>query len=236
MADRTAYDGTQATVVFVHGAGHSAAVWADTRAALSSPSFAVDLPGRATRPADITTVTVDDAAESITADVEASVDGDILLVGHSIAGTVLPAVTARLGSRVRRLVFVAGLSAEHGELPTEVFLPGRAEEIAGRLADLRERYEGHTLESLDIKVASSIDSLNFCSQPMDWAGVPGSVPRTFVRCLRDPIQSRDVQERLAAHCGAQRVIDIDTGHTPAIDAPTVLATLLDGLVEGRIDG
>ena len=136
---------------------------------------------------------------------------------------------------MRHLVFVAGLSAEHGELPTEVFMPGRAEAIADRLAELRERFGGHTLESLDIKVASSIDSLNFCSQPMDWSGAPPSVPRTFVRCLRDPIQSRDVQERLAAHCGARRVIDIDTGHTPAIDAPADLAGLLDGLVVARID-
>jgi pimeloyl-ACP methyl ester carboxylesterase len=218
------------TVVLVHGAGHTAAVWQDTQDALSSPSFAVDLPGRGARPADITLVTVDEAADSVAADVDASVEGDIVLVGHSVAGTILPAVAARLGPRVRHLVFVAGLSAPHGELPVEVFMPGRARETAVRLAELCERHRGQTLESLDIKVASSIDSLNFCSQPMTWTGVPSSVPRTFVRCLRDPIQSRAIQELLAVHCGASRVVDIETGHTPAIDAPVLLAALIDDIV------
>jgi pimeloyl-ACP methyl ester carboxylesterase len=219
------------TAVLVHGAGHTSVVWREAQAALSHPSFAVDLPGRGARPADITTITVDEAADSIAADVDANVDGDVVLVGHSVAGTVLPAVTARLGPRVRHLVFVAGITAPEGELPVDVFLPGQADAIAARLAELRERYGEHTLESIDVKAASSIDSLNFCSQPMTWAGVPGSLPRTFIRCLRDPIQSRAVQNRFIVNCGASQVIDIDTGHTPALDAPVLLASLLDPIIE-----
>jgi len=65
---------------------------------------------------------------------------------------------------------------------------------------------------------------------MRWAGLPASLPRTFVRCLRDPIQPRALQDRLIANCGADDVLDIDTGHTPAIDDPVALATLLDRIV------
>jgi hypothetical protein len=49
--------------------------------------------------------------------------------------------------------------------------------------------------------------------------------------MRDPIQSRELQARLAANCGADDVLDIDTAHTPAIDAPALLAVLLDGIVD-----
>jgi surfactin synthase thioesterase subunit len=133
--------GGSRTAVLVHGAGHSAAVWRDTQAALLSPSLAVDLPGRSARPADISVVTIDEATDSVAADVDTSVKGDVVLVGHLVAGTVLPAVTARPRSRVHHLVFVAGLSAPHGELPVEVFLPGRAGEIGARLAELSERHE-----------------------------------------------------------------------------------------------
>jgi pimeloyl-ACP methyl ester carboxylesterase len=219
------------TLVLVHGAGHAAAVWKETQSALRAPSFAVDLPGRGSRPADITSVGAADAVESIADDIAANVQGDIVLVGHSVAGTLLPGAAARLDGRVRHLIFVAGITAPDGELPIEVFLPGDSLVMAERLAELRRTYRGQTLESVGVKVASSIDSLNFCSQPMSWSGVPDQLGRTFVRCLRDPIQSRAVQERFIANCRAGRVIDIDTGHTPALEAPLELAQILDGIAE-----
>jgi hypothetical protein len=86
------------------------------------------------------------------------------------------------------------------------------------------------LEDLDATVASAIDSLVYSCQPMEWAGLPDTVPRTFVRCLRDRKQSREVQARLVACCGAGEVVDIDTGHTPALEAPELLAAVLDDLV------
>jgi len=218
------------TTVLVHGAGHTAAVWRDTRAAFARPSLAVDLPGRGRHPADLTRVTVDAAADAVAADVRAAVDGDIVLVGHSVAGTVLPSVAARLGDRVRGLVFVAGISAPEGQAPTDVFLPGQAAHVADRLAELRAEHGGTTLEALDVKTASSIDSLNLSSQPMRWAGIADSMPRTFVRCLRDPIQSRDLQDRFIASCGATDVVDVDTGHTPAQEDPVALAAVLEEIV------
>ena len=100
------------TVVLVHGSGHTAAVWAAVQAALAHASIAVDLPGRADRVADIADVALDAAAASLAADVDAAVDGPLVLVGHSAGGIVLPALAARLGERVRHLVFVAGLVGE----------------------------------------------------------------------------------------------------------------------------
>lgn len=217
-------------MVLVHGAGHTAGVWADVRAAMSSPTFAVDLPGRGSRPAPITTITIEQAADSVAADVRAAVEGDVVLVAHSVAGTVLPSVAARLGDRVRHLVFVAGVTAPEGELPLEQFLPGQAEVVAARLVELRREHGDATLEAMDVKTASSIDSLNLSMQPMTWAGVAAALGRTFVRCLRDPIQPRDMQARFAASCGAGEVVDIDAGHTPAIDAPATLAAILDDVV------
>jgi len=136
----------------------------------------VDLPGRGRHPADLTRVTVDAAADAVAADVRAAVDGDIVLVGHSVAGTVLPSVAARLGDRVRGMVFVAGISAPEGQAPTDLFLPGQAARVATRLAELRAEHGGTTLEALDVKTASSIDSLNLSSQPMRWAGIADSMP------------------------------------------------------------
>jgi pimeloyl-ACP methyl ester carboxylesterase len=218
------------SAVFVHGAGHAGSIWDATRRAMAHPSLAVDIPGRRTRPADITTVSIEQAADSIASDIVASVAGDMVLVGHSVGGVLLPAVTARLGPRVRQLVFVAGITAPEGQLPLEVFLPGKATMVADRLAQLRRDHQGQTLEGLDSRTGRDIDSLNLASQPVSWVGVPRTVGRTFVRCLADPLQPRALQDQFIAHCAAEEVLEIDTGHTPAVDAPEDLAVLLDGIL------
>ena len=215
------------TAVLVHGAGHTSAVWQRTQAAMRWPSVAVDLPGRATRPADITRVTIAQAADSVAVDIRAAIDGDLVLVGHSVAGTVLPSVAARLDGRVRHLVFIAGITGAQGRLPMEAFLGGQEDRVARRMASFRREHEGATLEDLDVRTSSAIDSLNFASQPMTWAGITSTVGRTFIRCSNDPIQTRALQDELIANCGATEVFDIDSGHTPAEDAPEVLAGLLD---------
>jgi len=216
-------------IVLVHGAGHDSSVWDATRAAMRAATLAVDLPGRAGRPASLCDVTVADAAAAIVGDVAAAAPGPVLLVGHSVAGTVLPSVAAQLGERVLGMVFVAGIAVGQGEVPIARYLPERLEQVTEAFAALCAEHRGNAMERLDVKTASSIDSLNFSLQPMEWAGVGPEVPRTYVRCLRDPIQPRPMQDLFIAATGATEVIDIDTGHTPAIDNPTALAHILDTL-------
>ena len=53
------------------------------------------------------------------------------------------------------------------------------------------------------------------------------VPRTFVRCLRDRIQPRQLQDALIENCAATEVVDLESGHTPAVAVPGELAAILD---------
>jgi pimeloyl-ACP methyl ester carboxylesterase len=224
------------TIVLVHGSGHTAAVWGEVQEHLRHPSLAVDLPGRADRVADIADVAIEDAAAALTADLDAGGEGPVVLVGHSAGGIVLPALAARLGDRVVHLVFVAGLSAKHGETVMATVRPDAEAFLTERLVALREEFAGCMLEpvpsidgvrALDAKTAAPLDSLNYMEQVMSWAGVPDDLPRTFVRCLRDKIQPRQLQDELIANCGATEVIDLESGHTPAVAVPVELAAILD---------
>jgi pimeloyl-ACP methyl ester carboxylesterase len=229
------------TLVLVHGAGNTSLIWRAVQDHLRHPSIAVDLPGRRDRPGDITRITIDDAAQSAANDVAAATDGNVVLVGHSAGGIMLPAMTALLDGRVEHLVFVAGLSAPDGAAVVETVRPGYAATMTARLEELRESYRDHMLEADglhgtastvdDVKAAMGIESLNFMTQTMSWAGVPPTLERTFVRCLRDGIQPRAKQAQLAENCGASTVIDIDSGHTPAISAPVELAAILDRIAD-----
>ena len=233
-------DASGPTIVLVHGSGHTAQVWKQVQAHLGHRSVAVNVPGRADRVAAIAEVTLEASAASLAADVEQTTEGPLVLVGHSSGGIALPGLTARLGDRVQHLVFVAGLSAPHGEAVMTTVRPEAVNEMSARLRSLREEFAGCMLHpdppvdgmrAIDAKTAAGIDSLNFMAQTVSWAGVPADLPRTFVRCLRDRIQHRALQTSLIVNCGASTVVDIDCGHTPAVAAPAELAQILDDVAE-----
>lgn len=241
------------TIVLVHGSGDTARVWRHVRRHLAHPSVAVDLLGRGRRPYDLTQVTIDDAARVAAADVRAESDGPWIVVAHSAGALVAPQLVARLTaqdrSAVGHLVMVAGVVAAEGGQAVDLVQPGRRAELEARRGPLLERYRRHTYVSptddapvehvegglqvlRDPLVAQSIESLNLLFQPVSWASVPDGLRRTWVRCLRDPLQPRDVQQQLAIASGASEVLDIDAGHTPARDAPDVLAAMLDQIAAG----
>ena len=83
------------------------------------------------------------------------------------------------------------------------------------------------VRAIDARTAAPLDSLNYMEQVVSWDGVPASLPRTFVRCVRDRIQPRVLQDALIANCGASDVIDLESGHTPAVAVPAELAAILD---------
>jgi pimeloyl-ACP methyl ester carboxylesterase len=236
--------GSTPTIVLVHGSGHTSRVWAPVQTALTHASVAVDLPGRADRVGDIADVAIGDAAASLSTDVEAAVDGPLVLVGHSAGGIVLPALAARLGERVVSMVFVAGLCAADGEKVITTVRPDIEVELARRVAAMREEFGGCMLEpdpsiegvrAIDAKTAAPLDSLNYMEQTVSWDGVDPHLPRTFVRCLRDRIQPRTLQAALIENCAASDVVDLESGHTPAVAVPDALAALLDSSTSAYLD-
>jgi hypothetical protein len=112
--------------------------------------------------------------------------------------------------------------------------------LAERLTAMREEFAGCMLEpdasiqgvrAIDAKTAAPLDSLNYMEQIVSWAGVPDELARTFVRPVRDRIQPRPMQAALIENCAAADVIDLESGHTPAVAVPNLLAAILDGIAE-----
>jgi len=229
------------TLVLVHGAGDTARVWRATQELLDTPSFALDLLGRGSRPFDLTAVTIELAARHAARDVEEHASGDVVVVAHSAGGIVAPRLAAVLGDRVRHLVLVAGVTAPEGEVAADVVHPERRAQFEAARPKLLGEHRGRSyargesiaavpshLEAIaDPGVVRAIESLNLMFQPVSWKGVRADLPRTFVRPLGDPLQTREMQARLAAAARCTEVVDIDADHTPARSAPAELAALLD---------
>jgi pimeloyl-ACP methyl ester carboxylesterase len=240
--------------VLVHGGGVTARYWDRLLPHLRHPALAIDLPGRAGKPADPMTLTVDECVASAVADVRAANLADIVLVAHSSGGLFAPGIATALGNQVKAIVLDAanvtpeggtGLDAmkeSHRDRVIESMTAARRDGWVLRTpgpepADkVRGAYGGGDLDDelvafVTDPVRCVKDSMNFYFQPVSWASVP-DVPITYVRHGQDrptppPLQDANI-ERLGRPA---RTVEIDSGHIPAVTHPEQLAAILDEVAD-----
>jgi pimeloyl-ACP methyl ester carboxylesterase len=219
-------------------------MWDDVVQYLTTPSFAVDLPGRRRKPADLGTLTGADWVRSVCEDVEAANLDDVVLVGHSSAGYVIPGAATALGERVRSLIFVAATVSAEGRPPVDYLRP----DLRALAIDTRdlvvEHATGRTLGGLrpgeppidtDLAIVENgprmgLEAPGPLFEPITWQGFPPHLPRTYVRCLRDKVITPEMVKTMVANMSGATIVDIDAGHSVARSAPRELAAILDGCV------
>ncbi len=237
-------------VVLVHGGGFAGSCWDLLTPLLEGPVLAVDLPGRGRHPAPLNSVTLDDAAASVAADVDAAGFDDVVLVGHSLAGCSMPRTIALLGGRVRHAVFIACTVPEDGTscwdtLPDDIKAladgaPSVAEqsELGVLAPDMARALFGNDLDEEQISwmvermvaeaprlTTDKVDLTPLASA----ASAASSMPRTWVRTIHDVVVPPDRQQRFAGNVGKCNVVDLDAAHMCMISRPQALAEIINGL-------
>jgi len=104
-------------VLLIHGGGHGAWCWSDVQRYLDGAgiaSSAFDLPGAGADSSPRVGIDLADYIDATIAQIDA-IDDDVVLVGHSIAGLTLPAVTAARPERIAHVLYIAALITEPGE-------------------------------------------------------------------------------------------------------------------------
>ncbi|MBA2670205.1 MAG: alpha/beta hydrolase, partial [Gemmatimonadetes bacterium] len=111
-------------VVLLHGAGTGPWVWDRVVKELGLPAVALDLHGRADGG------TPESCARSLTAEIERSGAESVVVVAHSLAGVLAADLSAKLGTRLNRIVFVSAVIPERGRtfaqtvgFPARLILP-----------------------------------------------------------------------------------------------------------------
>jgi pimeloyl-ACP methyl ester carboxylesterase len=231
--------------VLVHGGTLTSTMWDPVRSHLASPSIAVDLPGRRYKPADLAEVTIGDWVTSVVTDIEQAGLTEVLLVGHSSGGYVLPGVAAALASRpvpaLRGLVFVSATVPADGERPLDYL----RDDIRALASDHREltleSSRGRTigglrpgeppietnLEIVENEPRMGLEAPLVLFEQVSWTGFPASVPRVYVRALRDKVIPPELADRMIAAMGGATVIDLDAGHRSFATNPAELAAVID---------
>jgi pimeloyl-ACP methyl ester carboxylesterase len=220
-------------------------MWDGVRRHLRTPSLAVDLPGRRYKPADLATVTRADWIRSVCEDIQGADLDEVILVGHSSAGFVIPGVAAALRERVRGLVFVTANVPAQGRAPAEYMRPDLRKIAVDSLDFVLERTSGRTLGGLrpgeppidtELEILENRPRFGFEAprplfEPFSWDGFPRHIRRAYVRCLSDRVVTPQMAETMVANMGGASVIDLDAGHNVAGSDPAALAGLLSALAD-----
>jgi pimeloyl-ACP methyl ester carboxylesterase len=232
-------------LVLVHGGEHAGDCWDLVVAELRRQApelrtLAVDLPGRGCTPGDLATATIGEWVDSVVTDIDREGLGDIVIVGHSMAGVTVPGVVTKLGSaRVREMILAAAFVPQQGQAivdtlggPLAVF--ARFAARGGRpfkVPSLAAQYafcNGMTPERRRLTMSKLYtESACIPGEAVDRSAFPDDVPRTWILTTRDRALSQKSQHAsMAALGGVQVVVTIDSCHDVMFSHPEQLAHIL----------
>ncbi|KHK89808.1 alpha/beta fold hydrolase [Novosphingobium malaysiense] len=235
-----------ARFILVHGAWHGGWCWEEVVPLLEMRGHTVlapDLPGMGEDAKGGYVATLDEWAACIAG--LAAAGPPPILVGHSRGGIVVSRAAEIAPRAIVRSVYLSAAMPLPGQSIREAFADFPSEAVQRAVVPSAD---GRTLQWSDRAQAAAfffgttpehfIDAAfeRFTAEPAAVADTPlvlsagqyGTVPRTFVRCLRDNAVPLALQDKMIAEQPCETVT-LDTDHSPFYCAPEDLAAVLDGL-------
>ena len=178
---------------------------------------------------------------------------DVILVGHSYAGTVVGGVADRVPERLERVVFVDTAPLGNGMAATDIYPP---EALAGMQETVKRYGEGWKLPFPGWEALGAGTSLEGISdedqlliearaEPQPWATytqplrLEHETPEwqgTFIACAdMQGLVEAGVPEITQFTQPPWQWIEMPTGHWPMFSAPVELAEILDSLAPEEVE-
>lgn len=238
--------------LLIHGGSHGAWCWQGVIGELEHfgcKAWAPDLPGGGEDATPRAQVTLDATVAAAHAYVEANDLRDLVVVGHSLAGIVLPDLVAACPGRIRRVVFVAAFVLDRGERAIDLIAPARVPEYH-RLADASpERALMLPFEQARQRFFSDMDEAaardayaRLTPQPFTpYLGRAQHGARSiaamssYVVCRQDRNLPPDMCRRFGEKLGGT-IEEIDAGHDVMLSRPKALAALLMRIADSGCGG
>lgn len=225
------------TYVLIHGANYGGSSWRFVTPHLDGPAVVVDLPGRGSRPAELSTVSFDDFVDAAAGDVADADVSDAVLVAHSAGGLTVAHLLNRMPERFRSCVLVACTIPPHGQAIVDNIDPGIREAVLAGAGDGTYQLDEETARTalchdLDEEMATAAlsdmqaDTTALLSEKADLTGLHGLGRVTYVRTTLDRTLPVEQQDAAIASVGDCTVVDIEAGHLAMYARPEELAGLI----------
>lgn len=234
--------------LLIHGAWHGAWCWEGVIQELDRigcKGHAPDLPGGGDDSTPRASITFNSYVSAVNAFIEAEDLQDFVLVGHSLAGILLPDIVAANRKMVREVIFIAALVLDQGEQAIDVLAPGRSSEYY-RLAEAspersmmlpyhiaRQRFFSDLTDAAARAAYAKLTPQPLAPylEPAQHGARSISSISRYVICRNDQTIPFNLCRCFAEKLGGT-IEEIDAGHDVMLSKPTELATLL---AKGRKD-
>jgi pimeloyl-ACP methyl ester carboxylesterase len=235
------------TFVLVHGGWSGGWTWEKVVPLLEEAGHQVetpDLPGSGDDQTPIPEISLQSYADRLSEVLDAQPE-PVVLVGHSSGGQAISQAAEQRPDKVKTLLYLAAFLLRDGESVFSVgendteslIFPNLVMSEDGSSATIREDVIREALladcSDEDVERAKS----RFVPQALAPAATPvsltdenfGRVPRAYIQLLQDRAVSPSFQKEMYERVPCQKVISMNTSHSPFFSAPEELAGHLEAL-------
>ncbi|MDN5202681.1 alpha/beta fold hydrolase [Fulvivirgaceae bacterium BMA10] len=237
------------TFILIHGSWHSAWNWHKVTPLLAKNGhtvYAIDLPGMGRDKTPIQEVTFENTVKKL-CDLINSIDGKVILVGHSKNGIMISQAAEYRPEKIEKLIYLAAYLIPNGKTQKEYSVQD-TEGWLKSYVTIHEETKSHTLqpeifkEGLYHDCADDITEMAkviLSNEPIE-SGVAtlhlsdqnfGSVPRYYIACTEDRAVTPFIQKKMYTETPCKKVYSMATSHSPFFSKPQELVNIFLEIAE-----
>ena len=232
------------TFILIHGSWHNAWNWHRVVPLLEKEGhkvIAIDLPGMGRDKTPIRDVKLKSTVEKI-CEVIDSVEGKVILVGHSKNGIMISQAAEYRHDKIEKLVYLAAYLIPNGKTQREYSLQD-TQGILKPFVRMNEDSSAHTLDPVIYQEGlyhdcepyiTDLAKFLLSEEPMESGITPlqlteknyGRVPRVYIECTEDKAVTPFIQKKMYTEMPCERVYSLPTSHSPFFSRPKELVEIL----------
>ena len=235
------------TFVLIHGSWHSAWNWHRVLPLLEQAghqAIALDLPGMGHDKTPINEVRFDKTVEKICQLID-TIEGQIILVGHSKNGIVISQAAEYRPDKIEKLVYLAAYLIPNGKSQRDysamdaqgVLKPYVVVDAATNSTTLQPEIFKEGLYHDCPDYITELANMLLSAESMESGGAVlqltdtnfGRVPRVYIECTEDRAVTPFIQQKMYTELPCEKVYRLPTGHSPFFSQPQALADILCSL-------
>ncbi len=232
------------TFILIHGSWHSSWNWHKVIPLIEKNghrAIAIDLPGMGRDKTSIKEVKLKSTVEKICKLID-SVDGKVILVGHSKNGIMISQTAEYRPDKIEKLVYLAAYLIPNGKTQKEYSV----QDTGGVLkpyVTMNDELNAHTLKPEIYKEGlyhdcddniTELAKLLLSHEPVESGITPlhltginyGRIPRIYIECTEDRAVTPIIQKMMYRDTKCEKVYTMAASHSPFFSMPRELTDIL----------